>query len=281
MTEAEKDKARVYLEEMDKADNLRLAREKARNDLETLLYKTKDVYYDEKDELLYASEKEVVEMKRVCDLISEWLEEHAETANTPQLEKYISTIEPLFRSIHQRKIEHDYRPSKLEALQNTLTSAEELVLQMAGSLKLAQSPGDADPSGRKAELAALYKQDELDMLTKKLADTTQWLNPLKAQQQALALNQDSVLTTVDLDAHNGHLKALLSKFSYADRVAKMEAEIIAKQKRETREREQKERLAAKEKARMVKLASEAAQAAETSNSDDPAIQETEDTHEEL
>jgi hypoxia up-regulated 1 len=192
---------------MDAEDRSRREREESRNILETQLYASKELLW-ENDIDLISSEKEKNDLTTQTEMISEWLEDHAESAQTLEFKEKLEILLKLKNSIVLRKKEKETRPVALETFEKTLEQTLHFLQQAQPMPK--ENEEDTDKVNNET---TLYYPSELLSSTKVMVEKSQeWYKKMKADQDQLDLKQDPILLSQDLfqraDALNEILKGL-------------------------------------------------------------------------
>jgi hypothetical protein len=190
---------------MDLEDKERLDRDSARNALEVMIYKCKEILWE--DEIsAFATEEELEKLKTISSVASEWLEDNAETAKKAELEAQLAILEPLHSKVSFRKNEAYSRPLKVEQFQNLLNESTNLAKLINETIiadnKTANSiENSTDPllNATIFKPPPLFMQGELDYLVKITERESKWLSAQLLIQQALAANVNPVLLTKDIE----------------------------------------------------------------------------------
>jgi len=227
--------SRAKLAALDQADQHRMEKETALNELQSFSFDLGDKM--EQEEHVAAStegerEAVVAEVARV----SEWLEEEAGLL-TP-LEDFTSrlkVLKDLAAPIFARVREHRERPEMLENLRQSLnhssTFLEKSREHIISEAKEPKEPKEEGGEDSKEETEAkqekqevkigdegLFKEKELDQLAKKIAEVEKWRDEKLAEQEATPLSEMPKLTVSMINSKIGDME---SEVQYLIRKAKM------------------------------------------------------------
>ncbi|KAI8814028.1 Hsp70 protein-domain-containing protein [Cladochytrium replicatum] len=117
---------KAKFDKMNADDAARREREEARNTLESFVYQSKDLMYDDVMELI-ATEKERETFKQLLDETSDWLYDEGEHAPTNKLKEKLKAVQGNHRPLVFRRTEHLNRPGAVEKLKEGLKELEEFV----------------------------------------------------------------------------------------------------------------------------------------------------------
>uniref|UniRef100_L7M9E8 Hypoxia up-regulated protein 1 n=1 Tax=Rhipicephalus pulchellus TaxID=72859 RepID=L7M9E8_RHIPC len=119
------------LSELDNKDKAKLARDHARNALESFLHETKDKMYSEE----YEKASTEVERQNIIAKLTEgsdWLEYESDNAETKAFKEKLSGLTRLVKDLFDRVQEHRERPGALVALNNMLNASEVYLSAITG-----------------------------------------------------------------------------------------------------------------------------------------------------
>ncbi|XP_037278905.2 hypoxia up-regulated Grp170 co-chaperone protein isoform X2 [Rhipicephalus microplus] len=119
------------LSDLENKDKAKLARDHARNALESFLHETKDKMYSEEYE---KASTEVERQNIIAKLTegSEWLEYESDNAETKAFKEKLSGLTRLVKDLFDRVQEHRERPGALVALNNMLNASEVYLSAITG-----------------------------------------------------------------------------------------------------------------------------------------------------
>ncbi|KAJ2609318.1 lumenal Hsp70 protein [Coemansia sp. RSA 1804] len=181
-TEAMK-RSRSLLKRMDDDDAARIARHGASNQLESLVYRLRDMA-DDDDVIGVTSESQRKTLEEAVSAAARWLEDNAESAALSELESRIVVLKELEEPISYRITQHAKRAEHVDSLKATIAHAEGLVSMYRKEYTT-------------EELGPVVKH--LQELEDTLDSTVQWLDLTATQQEALLPHEAPVLTTADID----------------------------------------------------------------------------------
>lgn len=163
------------LSDLDKKDKAKLARDHARNALESFLLETKDkMYSDEYEKASTEEERQTILAKLSGD--SEWLEYESDGADTKAFKDKLSGLTKSVKDVFDRVQEHRERPQALVALTSML-NASEVYLTAIKQLK-----------------DQIFTAVEIDTLSTAINDTKKWQAELEALQKETPLYETPKLT---------------------------------------------------------------------------------------
>jgi len=250
------------LEDLDKADQERHEHETALNELQSFVYDMQDKLYMEEYESA-STEEEKEKIKTLCSETSDWLDEEAGPFTpTQEFKDKLKALKELTSALFARVREHSERPEALQALANTLNSS-------AGFLEKSRNlTGDGDDG--------YFKEKELDVLAKKIAEVEKWRDDKVAEQKATSLAEMPKLTVnmiiskiTDLDSE---VKFLVS-------TAKMRKAEKEREKRKKEAEEKKAEEEAKKKAKKEEKEKKKSKIIEEESEDTTKPEETGDSKE--
>ncbi|KAL3224652.1 hypothetical protein MRX96_026448 [Rhipicephalus microplus] len=119
------------LSDLENKDKAKLARDHARNALESFLHETKDKMYSEE----YEKASTEVERQNIIAKLTEgsdWLEYESDNAETKAFKEKLSGLTRLVKDLFDRVQEHRERPGALVALNNMLNASEVYLSAITG-----------------------------------------------------------------------------------------------------------------------------------------------------
>lgn len=181
------------LKDLDERDRAKLARDKARNALESFILETKDkLYTDEYEKASTEEERSGIISKLDGD--SEWLEYESSAAETKDFKDRLSGLTRSVKALFDRVQEHRERPQALSALVAVLNASEVYLTGIKGL----------------SEDDQIFTQVEIDTLEKAIEETKKWKEEQVALQEATPLHEAPKLT----------LRMLFEKIQLLDRETK-------------------------------------------------------------
>lgn len=173
--------SKAKITELNTIDRKRIERETALNNLEAFVVDAQmKMDMDEYSEC--GTAEQIEEIKKLCSETSEWLYEDGYDAATEMFEAKLATLKDKTSPIFYKHWEHRERPDAISALRSMLNSSREF-------LKMAKNfTKDANPE------KDVFTDVEINLLEKKIDETTSWLSTSIKEQKALKKNEDIKLT---------------------------------------------------------------------------------------
>lgn len=119
------------LSDLDSKDRAKLARDHARNALESFLHETKDKMYSDEYEKASTEEERQNIIAKLTEG-SDWLEYESDSAETKTFKEKLSGLTRLVKDLFDRVQEHRERPGALVALNNMLNASEVYLSAITG-----------------------------------------------------------------------------------------------------------------------------------------------------
>ncbi|KAJ3314828.1 hypothetical protein HDV04_005249 [Boothiomyces sp. JEL0838] len=186
--------------ELDVADNQKLQREEALNNLEAYIYKCKELSWDDDFEDIATSEEQEL-LKETASASSEWLEDNSENAKYDEFVEKKKELVKVAKPIFKRRSEHSQRPNLLASFKAELEAAQSI--QNVVEEKLENTT---------------ITPEELEKFKAALGAESKWIQEQEAAQALLKNNQDPVLTIQSLKEHGLSLRRLVSTMDPAKRL---------------------------------------------------------------
>ncbi|KAJ3257260.1 hypothetical protein HK103_004814 [Boothiomyces macroporosus] len=186
--------------ELDVADDQKLQREEALNNLEAYIYKCKELSWDDDFEDIATSEEQEL-LKETASTSSEWLEDNSENAKYDEFVEKKKELVKVAKPIFKRRSEHSQRPNLLASFKAELEAAQSI--QNVVEEKLENTT---------------ITPEELEKFKAALAAESKWIQEQEAAQALLKNNQDPVLTIQSLKEHGLSLRRLVSTMDPAKRL---------------------------------------------------------------
>uniref|UniRef100_A0A224YWW0 Hypoxia up-regulated protein 1 n=1 Tax=Rhipicephalus zambeziensis TaxID=60191 RepID=A0A224YWW0_9ACAR len=179
------------LSDLDSKDKAKLARDHARNALESFLHETKDKMYSEE----YEKASTEVERQNIIAKLTEgsdWLEYESDNAETKAFKEKLSGLTRLVKDLFDRVQEHRERPGALVALNNMLNASEVYLSAITGLQD------------------QVFTVVEIETLSRIINDTKDWQAEHVALQEQTPLHEAPKLT----------LRMIFDKIQVLDRETK-------------------------------------------------------------
>lgn len=118
----------------DASDRNRFQREEALNELESFIYRTRDLVED--DEFIKAIKPEHLSiLKELSEITGEWLNDAGEDAQTAEFKTRLKALKDIVLPVQRRRQEGEDRPARVELMQTVLKDAKTLVSVMDQQIK--------------------------------------------------------------------------------------------------------------------------------------------------
>ena len=232
LTPKEKLGIKAVLKKMDAEDHARRLREEARNGLEAYLYSTRELLYESDFESVSVPE-EREKLKALLDETSEWMEDHAETAITSDLESKLGALKKIREPIDIRRREASLRPVAVEALESSLQSSRAFLASALAKQSVPKKEevpvegkaelGDQDETKKKSEDKVkeelpVFPPEALVAFEKLLNKTSEWFLDLKERQEKTQPYQDPILLSSDCQTKRDVLEESMTRVKSMERV---------------------------------------------------------------
>ncbi|XP_047028167.1 hypoxia up-regulated protein 1 [Helicoverpa zea] len=173
--------SKAKITELNLNDKKRIERETALNNLEAFVVDAQ-MKMDMEEYAECGTEQQIEEIKKLCSETSEWLYEDGYEAATELFEAKLAALKDKTSPIFYKHWEHRERPDAVSSLRSMLNSSREF-------LKMAKNfTKDANPE------KDVFTDVEINLLEKKIEETTSWLSTSIKEQKALKKNDDIKLT---------------------------------------------------------------------------------------
>uniref|UniRef100_A0A1E1X932 Hypoxia up-regulated protein 1 n=1 Tax=Amblyomma aureolatum TaxID=187763 RepID=A0A1E1X932_9ACAR len=179
------------LSDLDSKDKAKLARDHARNALESFLHETKDKMYSEDYEKASTEEHRQNILSMLTES-SDWLEYESDNAETKVFKEKLSNLTRLVKDLFDRVQEHRERPGALVAL-NNMVNASEVYLSAITGLQ-----------------DQVFTAVEIETLSRIINETKEWQAEQVALQDKTPLHETPKLT----------LRMIFEKIQVLDRETK-------------------------------------------------------------
>ncbi|KAG5646180.1 hypothetical protein DXG03_004233 [Asterophora parasitica] len=204
MTVEEKKKARSRLRAIDQEEAAKTRKDEARNNLESYLYRLRDLLDDENQDTPFKkcskeSERQVIAEKLEGSFT--WLHDRGDIAETSQLLDKRISLEAL-----EKPIIHRYQ--EIEAFPQALNNSQ--MWNWSTRLFLTEARQNLTAE-LEADLPSKWTKDELDGLEKTLKEHESWLHTWVEKQKTVKPNEDPVIETTEMKARAKVLETSLMK----------------------------------------------------------------------
>uniref|UniRef100_A0A1W7RAF8 Hypoxia up-regulated protein 1 n=1 Tax=Hadrurus spadix TaxID=141984 RepID=A0A1W7RAF8_9SCOR len=181
------------LKELDDQSEEKLAKEKAKNALESFILESKNKLFTEEYEKA-AKEEELAEILKKLNEEGDWLDFESQDATTEMFKGKLSELKLLTRNLFERVREHKDRPEALKALSEMLNMSN---LFLTNALKIPKEE-------------QIFTEVEINTLEKLINETENWKSENEKEQIKTPLNETPKLT----------IKAIAEKIAALDREVK-------------------------------------------------------------
>lgn len=188
--------AKTRIEKFAKFEREKLRRESAVNNLESHVIEAQ-MRLDQDEYSQCATEKELNDIREMCNQISDWLYEDGMDADVAVHEEKYETLKKKTNEVYARHWEHNERPEALKALHSMVNGSEHF---LASAKNISKDP----------ERGSVFTEKEILDLEKAIQETIEWRDKEVAAQAKLAKNEPVRLT----------VKALTDKMAFLDREVK-------------------------------------------------------------
>jgi DNA-binding transcriptional regulator YhcF (GntR family) len=175
---------------MDEEDNERYKLETARNQLESYIYKCKELSWEDDIED-FTKPDELSQLKELSSELSEWLEDHMDSGKTQDFVDQKEKLQKVAGPIFFRRSELSQRPVQVENLQTALKATKQIVEFLDSKLN-----------------ETLISEEEFEKFRKELDGIQRWFEETSEQQSKLQKSDDPVLLISDLKQKVKNLKKL-------------------------------------------------------------------------
>merc|ERR1711962_1742296 len=245
----------------------------------------------EEEEYVQASvESERESITSEVGKVSDWLDEEADlTTPIEDFNSRLKVLKDLAAPIFARVREHRERPEALENLKtslnnshNFLTKSKEFIIAPVEATKAEPDKTETESQSTKENESkpentektggeeGLFKEKELEMLEKKIADVEKWRDGKLAEQEATPLSEMPKMTVSMINMKVGDLE---SEIQYLIQKAKMKKAELDRAKRKAEEEAAKAE-AARKKAEKKEKKKKAKEANDTGSTDESSDEES-------
>ncbi|KAJ1673729.1 lumenal Hsp70 protein [Spiromyces aspiralis] len=173
------------------------SKERATNiyNLESLTYEVQEIIYDEVF-IKVTTQGERDELESKARQASEWIEKDGDSASVQDIQARYDELMVVLDGLNYRKTQFERREEVAEALDMHLVTTRKLV----DSYRVDYTGEELEPV-----------KGALGDLEEALSEAEAWFEKKKAEQTALALTDDPVLTTEDMEARDKQVQRLLAR----------------------------------------------------------------------
>jgi hypothetical protein len=175
---------------MDMEDEERYTLETARNQLESYIYKCKELSWEDDIED-FTKPDELSQLKDVSSELSEWLEDHMDSAKTQDFVDQKEKLQKVAGPIFFRRSELSQRPVQVENLQIAIKATQQIVEFLDAKLN-----------------ETLIAEEEFGKFKKEFESIQKWFEETNEKQSKLEKSDDPVLLISDLKQKVKNLKKL-------------------------------------------------------------------------
>ncbi|KAL4917796.1 Hsp70 protein-domain-containing protein [Aspergillus aurantiobrunneus] len=126
---AELGRIKTRLVAFDASDRERLLREEALNELESFIYRSRDLAENEEFVKVLEADKLATLIER-ASAASDWIYGDGEDAKTPEFKEKLKSLKEIVDPALKRKYEHEARPARVQTLQESLKNAQMIISVM-------------------------------------------------------------------------------------------------------------------------------------------------------
>ncbi|KAF5857665.1 lumenal Hsp70 protein [Aspergillus alliaceus] len=134
LSKAELSRIQARLAAFDGSDRDRFLREEALNELESFIYRTRDLVEDEEFTRVIKPDQ-LAALKEKSAAASDWLYDDGENAKTPEFREKLKSLKDIVKPALKRKQENAARPARVQVLQDVLKNAKTVMELMEKQVK--------------------------------------------------------------------------------------------------------------------------------------------------
>jgi len=283
------DVSKTKLDALKKADQDRFAKETALNELQSFSFDL-GMKMEEEEYVQASVESERESITSEVAKVSDWLDEEADlTTPIEDFNSRLKVLKDLGAPIFARVREHRERPEALENLKTSLNNSHNFLTKSKAFIIAPVEATKAEPANTETESQptkeneskpentektggeeGLFKEKELEMLEKKIADVEKWRDEKLAEQEATPLSEMPKMTVSMINMKVGDLE---SEIQYLIQKAKMKKAELDRAKRKAEEEAAKAE-AARKKAEKKEKKKKAKEANDTGSTDESSDEES-------
>ncbi|KAG0235393.1 hypothetical protein BGW42_005372 [Actinomortierella wolfii] len=191
LTESSKKESLARIRRLDALDAAKRAREEARNNLESFLYRARELLH--RDEIIEVTNEEQREqLSSKLSEASEWFEDN-EDAERKEFEAQLKTLKDLEEPISRRAAEKVSRPAAF--------------IKLESAVSMARSVGEALLKGEES----YHTPEEVKALFDACDEVDQWIKEKREAQDKLALWEEPVVMTREIEYRGVPVEKELTK----------------------------------------------------------------------
>lgn len=211
------------LEDIDTIENERMAKEVARNDLESYILNAQDKLWQEEYEVA-STEEQRTAIRELCSTLDEWLYEEGFDETPAVYKEKLSSLKELFEPIAERVEEHRQRPEAIQALNDMIN----------GSSSFLHKAMEAPVEER------LFTDADVKSMDKLIIDTQKWLEDKEDAQAETPLTEPPKLTLTAIGEKMGAMDREIKYLVNKAKIAKAKRDREAAEAKIKAEKEAKE-----------------------------------------
>lgn len=196
-----KSKGKLY--DLEKEEQSKLARDKAKNNLESFIVDSKSKLYDDEYEKA-SSEEEREKLFKILSDASEWLEFESDNAETKAFNDKTKELTSKFEELYKRVHEHRERPQMIKTLEDTIDHGKTFLV---GARNLSKE-------------IEIFTEAQLVQLETVLVNVNTWKEEKQLEQEKTPLFETPKLTLADLVEKVNVLKSQISNLVNIAKTAK-------------------------------------------------------------
>ncbi|KAJ5925899.1 hypothetical protein N7454_007409 [Penicillium verhagenii] len=223
---SELSRIRARLAAFEASDRDRVLREEALNELESFIYRSRDLIEGE-DFVNAVKADQLATLQEKVSQASDWLYEDSDNAHTADFKAKLKDLKAIVDPALKRIKEASSRPARVELLQEMLKNAEsmksliesqiaiddaayssELSASSTATKTSTKSSAAAKPTGPKY---SLFAPSDLISLNQAYDSTKPWLETQLELQEKLTESDDPVLTVVEIDSRLRDFERILNR----------------------------------------------------------------------
>uniref|UniRef100_A0AAF5I0F7 Hypoxia up-regulated protein 1 n=2 Tax=Strongyloides stercoralis TaxID=6248 RepID=A0AAF5I0F7_STRER len=175
------------LKDLEKKEREKAEREAAHNNLEALVYTSKD-NLENVEFSQYATEKEIENIKSISEKVGLWLEDEVSIlTKTEEFNEKTKEIKEAIKPIEFRKKQHTERPKKIKGITKVLNETINFI-------------------EKSVNMTDLLSEEEIKILHEAYNKTLLWWEEKKVGIENLSLNDDPPVTTSEISEQTQNLK---------------------------------------------------------------------------
>jgi len=185
------------LRELDRADQLKMDTEEARNSLESFIYAMREKLSEDDEFLKFTNQPEVDDIFEILYESSEWLDEEGDDAKLDVLKKKMKAITDKTDAIVHRQEEHENRDQALYLFIQALVKFKNETSNITNSHEV--------------------EEEEFLEFMKYLVGQREEVMEMYTSQKEMALDVDPVFTKADLEKRRKEIEGRVRRFKFRPR----------------------------------------------------------------